>query len=304
MVGGFEMKIKQSAGERCFDVVNLIIMFFVCVVTLYPFLFVLSSSISSLDAIVKKQVFLLPVDINFDSYIKVFRDKGFTGAYLNSIWYTVVGTIVNVLLTASAAYTLSRKKYSIRTPLMVFIAVTMYFSGGLVPGFILVNNLGLYNTRSVMVILGAISVHQLVIARVFFENNVPEALTEAATIDGANDIVIFFRIAIPLSKAIMAVLTLQYAVSHWNDFFTALVYLPDSNLHPMALYMRRLLITGTAASSGSDIGASYLDEIKQLAVTQQFKYASIIITVFPIACIYPFLQKYFVKGILIGAVKE
>lgn len=298
------MKIRRSIGEKCFDAANVLFMLLICVVTIYPFAFILSSSISSLDAIVKKQVFLFPIGVNFDSYAKVIQNAGFLKAYYNSIWYTVVGTCVSLLLTTSAAYALSRKKYSIRSPLMLFIAITMYFGGGLVPEFILVNNLRMYNTRLVMVILGAVAVQQLVVARVFFQNNVPESLTEAAWIDGANDLLVFVKIALPLSKAILAVLTLQYAVGHWNEFFKALVYLPKSDLHPLSLFMRRLLITGTASTNAQDMGSYYMDEIQQLALAQQFKYASIIITVFPIVCVYPLLQKYFVKGILIGAIKE
>lgn len=297
------MKIKKTAGEEAFEVLNLMFMIGVLLITVYPFIFIFSSSISSLDAIIKQKVFLLPVEPTFASYKKVLTNATFAASFLNSVFYTVAGTVFSVLMTTTAAYTVSRKKYSLRGPLMLFFAFTMYFGGGLVPEFILVNNLGLYNTRGSMIILGAVSVSQLVIARVFFENNIPDELTEAATIDGANDITIFFRIALPLSKAILAVLALQYAVGVWNDFFKALIYLPNSELHPLALFMRRLLITNTAAASGSDIGASYLDEISQLANTQQFKYASIIITVFPIICVYPLLQKYFVKGVLVGAVK-
>jgi ABC-type glycerol-3-phosphate transport system permease component len=143
----------------------------------------------------------------------------------------------------------------------------------------------------------------MIIARVFFEHNIPDELTEAATIDGANDVIIFFRIALPLSKAILAVLALQYAVGMWNEFFRALIYLPDSKLHPLAMFMRRLLITNTAAAANSDLGSAFMDEMEQLANVQQFKYASIIITVFPIICVYPLLQRYFMKGVLVGAVK-
>ncbi len=298
------MRIKRSIGDKVFDWCNTILLLGLTFITLYPLVFVLSSSLSGLDSIVKKEIWLFPKDINFDSYLMVLRDKGLGTAYINSIVYTVAGTLVNVLLTTAAAYPLSRKGYSIRGPLMLFIAVTMYFSGGLVPQFVLINNLGLYNTRWVIVLLGAVNVTQLVIARVFFQTTIPDALSEAARIDGANDVVVFFKIVLPLSKSIIAVLTLQYAVAHWNDFFQPLIYLSDTKLQPLALYMRRLLISGTLAAGQDQSAVAFFDEFKQLAVSQQFKYATIVITILPILCIYPFLQRYFVNGVMIGAVKE
>jgi putative aldouronate transport system permease protein len=297
------MVVKRGIGDRIFNASNIIFLALISFITIYPFIYVISSSISSLDAIVKQEIYFLPKGINFDAYKMAFNDKIFLTAYFNTIWYTVVGTFINVILTTSAAYPLSRKSYSIRSQLMLFVAVTMYFSGGLVPEFILVNNLGLYNTRWIMVILGAVNVYNLVITRVFFQSTIPEEISEAAKIDGANDFVIFFKIVLPLSEAMIAVLTLMYAVGHWNEFFKALVYLSDSQLQPMALYMRKLLITGGAAAN-EEAGMAFYDEFKVLAVNQQFKFASIIITMLPIMCFYPFLQKYFVKGMMIGAVKE
>jgi putative aldouronate transport system permease protein len=298
------MAMKMSLGEKVFERLNYFILIILAFITVFPFIFIISSSISSPDAIMRQEVYLLPKDINIDSYAMVLRQGNLLSAYYNTVWYTVVGTLISVFLTTSAAYPLSRRTYSIRSQLMIYFAITMYFSGGLVPQYILVNQLGLYNTRWVMVILGAVGVSNMVIARVFFQTNVPEELTDAARIDGANDIIIYFKMVLPLSKAVVAVLTLQYAVGHWNEFFKALVYLSDSELQPLALYLRRLLIMGTGVEFSDESGLAYIDEFRLLAIRQQFKYASIVITMLPIMCFYPFLQKYFVKGIMIGAIKE
>lgn len=299
------MAMKMSTGEKIFACFNTIFLVLLSFATLYPLVYVISGSISSAEAIMRKQVVLFPVGINFDSYRMVLRQGTLLNAYYNTIWYTVVGTAIGVLLTTAAAYPLSRRSFSLRSEIMLYLAITMYFSGGLVPQFILVNGLGLYNTRWVMVILGAVSVSRMVVARVFFQTNIPEEMTEAARIDGANEIVIFFKIVLPLSKAVVAVLTLQYAVSHWNEFFKALIYLNDSKLYPLALYLRRLLITNVSGGDFSDDQELMgMDPMRLIAIRQQFQYASIIITMLPIMMFYPFLQKYFVKGIMIGAIKE
>lgn len=300
------MAIKMSLGEKIFEKVNYTILTILAFVTLYPFIYIISNSISSIDSIMKQDVYLIPKGINIDSYKMVFKHGTIFTAYYNTIWYTVIGTIISVLLTTSSAYPLSRKFYSIRSQLMIYFAITMYFGGGLVPTFILVNQLGLYDTRWVMVILGAVGVSNMVIARVFFQTNVPEEMTEAARIDGANDITIYFKIALPLSKAVVAVLTLQYAVGHWNEFFKAMVYLTETRLQPLALYLRRLLIMGTAVEFAGEQEERIreLDQYNLNAISQQFKYASVVITMLPIMCVYPFLQKHFVKGIMIGALKE
>lgn len=298
------MAIKRNTGGKVFDIFNVIILALIAFITIYPFIYIISASLSDVNAILRQEVYLLPKGITIEAYKMVFRQGEIVSAYYNTIWYTVVGTIINVLLTTSAAYPLSRKTYSIRSHVMLYIAITMYFSGGMVPEFILVNNLGLYNTRWVMVILGAVSASRLIIARVFFQESIPEELTDAAKIDGANDIDIYFRIVLPLSKAIIAVLTLQYAVSHWNEFFKALIYISDNELHPLALYLRRLLVMGTSAEFSDEVGLAYTDEFKLFAIQQQFKFASIVVTMLPIMCFYPFLQKHFVKGVMIGAIKE
>lgn len=299
------MKMRMSLSEKIFEKFNYVLLALIALITAYPFIYIISNSLSSLDAIMKQEVFLLPKGINIDSYKMVFKHGTILTAYYNTIWYTVVGTFISVLLTTTVAYPLSRKSYSIRSEIMIYLAITMYFSGGLVPEFILVNKLGLYNTRMVMVILGAVGVSRIVIARVFFQTNVPEEMTDAARIDGANDITIFFKIAVPLSKAVVAVLTLQYAVGHWNEFFKALVYLNEARLQPLALYLRRLLIMGTAVEfAGDQQELLNTDQFKLNAISQQFKYSSVVVTMLPIMCFYPFLQKYFVKGIMIGAIKE
>jgi putative aldouronate transport system permease protein len=276
-------------------------------VTIMPFLVIIASSFSGMDPLIRNDVFLLPKSPTLDGYKAVFKDSQILRAYYNTIWYTAVSVIVSVLLTMAAAYPLSRKAYTIRSQVMFFIMVTMFFSGGLIPTYLLVKGIGLYNTRWAMVIPGAVSAFNLVLARVFLQSNIPEDMTEAAKIDGANDVMVFFRIVLPLSKAIIAVLALYYGVGTWNTFFQPLIYLPNPKLEPLALYLRRLLLAGEANIRGfgeSLPGFEIADPLVVIASARRLKYASIVVAMLPIMMAYPFLQKYFTKGVMIGAFKE
>jgi putative aldouronate transport system permease protein len=233
------------------------------------------------------------------AYKLVFENPDVWRAYYNTIWYTLVGTTINVFMTVIGAYPLSRKNLIGRNFFTFFITFTMFFSGGLIPSFLLIKNLGLYNTRWAMVLPGAVSAWYIIIARTYFQSSIPDGLIDAAKIDGCNDISILFRIVIPLSAPIIAVLALFYAVGHWNSFFNALLYLPDKNLQPIQIYLVRVLIQASPELIGQ-----IQDEFARSAYFIQLKYAVIIITILPIICVYPFLQKYFVKGVMIGAIKE
>jgi putative aldouronate transport system permease protein len=256
-------------------------------------------SISSPEHVLQQDIWFLPKGFSVGAYKLVFENPDVWRAYYNTIWYTLVGTTINVFMTVIGAYPLSRKNLIGRNFFTFFITFTMFFSGGLIPSFLLIKNLGLYNTRWAMVLPGAVSAWYIIIARTYFQSSIPDGLIDAAKIDGCNDISILFRIVIPLSAPIIAVLALFYAVGHWNSFFNALLYLPDKNLQPIQIYLVRVLIQASPELIGQ-----IQDEFARSAYFIQLKYAVIIITILPIICVYPFLQKYFVKGVMIGAIKE
>jgi len=299
------MLIKKSTGEKIFDIGNMIFLFLVACITVYPMLFILASSLSDYNAILRNEVFVWPVGFTWAGYADVFGDGSIFKAYYNTLWYTFVGTFINLALTLMAAYSLSRKYYMLRSPVTMIIAVTMFFSGGMIPNFLLINELGLYDTRWAMVLPGAVSVFNLIMAREFLSNTIPDELSEAAKIDGANDIHIFFRIVLPLSKPIIAVLALYYGVGHWNAFFNAMIYLKSADYLPLSLYLRRLLVLGTTNFSSGTMMDPLLvnDPTAVIGITQRIKYASIIVTMLPVLISYPFFQKYFAKGVMIGSIK-
>ncbi|WP_276356349.1 carbohydrate ABC transporter permease [Cohnella caldifontis] len=279
--------------------VYLITILAVCV-TLYPFLYVVSVSFSSVDAINRKLVTLFPVDFSLSGYKMVLQYPELWRAYYNTIWYTVVGTAANLLATCLAAYPLSRRRFFLRRKLNFFIAFTMYFSGGLIPLYIVITDLGLYNTRWVMVLPVLVSTFNVMILRSAFEN-LPEEIFESAAMDGARDFTLMARMAVPLAKPTIAVLALYYAVWHWNDFFNALLYLGRQELQPLQIFLRRVLIMASPEVMQKMGGQT---EAASLAVsTLQVRYVTVVVSIVPIIMVYPFIQKYFVKGITLGAVK-
>lgn len=269
------------------------------VITLYPFLYSLSVSFSSAHAINAKLVYLFPVEIDFTSYGMLFKSTILWKAYYNTIWYTVVGTFFNIIITCMAAYTLSRPGFFAKRFFNFYIIFTIYFGGGLIPFFMLINALGLYNTRWVLIIPKLVTPVYLLICRTSFEG-IPEELFESAKIEGASDIAILSRIVIPLSKAMIAVLCLYYSISHWNEFFSALIFLPNADLHPLQVVLRRIVIMASPEIM-QRIGGN---QQQQMEITSlQMKFAAIMVTIGPILLVYPFIQKYLVKGVMIGAVK-
>jgi putative aldouronate transport system permease protein len=293
------MKERSSMGRRVFTRINAVLLTLVTVSTLYPFIYILSMSVSEQRAVMAREVWLLPKGFSLASYYLVFENKEIWQAYGNTLWNTVVGTGINLLLTVMGAYALSRKEFAVRNSIMFYIAITMFFSGGLIPSFLLVNNLGLYNTRWAMVIPGAVNAWNLIIARTYFQSSLPDSLPESAKMDGCTDFGILFRIVLPVSLPIIAVLTVFYSVGHWNAWFNALLYLSDETLHPLQLYLRKILIMNSP-----DMLQGMEDAFERVAYAVQLKYASIIVATLPILCIYPFVQQYFVKGVMLGAIKE
>lgn len=293
------MEIKKSAGEKVFEGAIAFLLILIILITLYPFVYVFSASISDPKEVAAQNVWLLPKGFSLESYRMAFENPDLWQSYYNTIWYTVVGTALNVLVTVIGAYPLSRKDFFGKGFFMVFIAITMFFSGGLIPMFILVKNLNLYNTRWALILPGLVTTWNLIIARVYFQSSIPESLPEAAKIDGCTDIGILFKIVLPLSTPILAVLTLYYAVGHWNSYFNALIYLADRKLQPVQIYLMKVLIEQSEEALGGMEGVS-----SRSMYAVQMRYTIIIIVILPILCVYPFLQKYFVKGVMIGAIKE
>lgn len=291
-------RIRESWPDRVFYLFTLFIMLLAFTITLYPFLYVFSMSLSDQGSVMRQEVWLLPKGLNLSSYRKVFSERGIWTAYGNTIFYTLAGTALNVVMTTMLAYPLSRRKFSGRKPVTMFVTFTMLFSGGMIPSFLLIKNLEMYNTRWAMIIPGAISVYNMILARTFFAG-LPDSLNESAAMDGAGELTILLKIVLPISKPILAVLTLFYAVGHWNTYFNALLYLPDQDLQPLQMYLVRLLVQDQQlmAEGGQDA--------LELAMSaMQTKYATIIAVITPILCVYPFLQKYFAQGVMIGAIKE
>ncbi|WP_017691606.1 carbohydrate ABC transporter permease [Paenibacillus sp. PAMC 26794] len=292
--------MQKSRSDRLFYGCVYLLTILAVVVTLYPFLYVISISFSSVDAIEKQKVVLWPVGFTLSGYQMVLQYKELWVSFYNTLWYTVVGTLLNIVATCLAAFPLSRQQFFLRRKLNFFIAFTMYFSGGLIPVYMLITSLGLYNTRWVMVLPVLVITFNVMICRSAFEG-IPNEIFESASIDGANEMTMLYRLAVPIIKPTLAVLTLYYAVFHWNNFFTALLYLGKQDMQPLQMFLRRVLIMASPEVM-QKMGGTMTSGA--LAVSSlQVRYVSIVVSILPIVTIYPFIQRYFVKGITLGAVK-
>lgn len=296
------LKKRKIDPDKVFDIVNLLIMLTLLVIFVWPLWFVLIASISDPNEVWQGHVILFPRGITMDAYEEVVKYKTIWTGYRNTILYTVIGTVINMVLTVCAAYPLSRKDFAPRKFLTVFFMITMYFSGGLIPTYLVVNRLGLIDTIWAMVIPNAVSVFNIIITRTYFVNSIPNELMEAAQLDGANTVQYLFKVVLPLSKPILAVITLFYAVGHWNDFYSALLYINSQQLLPLQSILRKLLLsTQMTLQVTSSMSPDEIMRKTQLA--QTLKYSSIIVSTIPVLCFYPLVQKHFVKGIMIGSVK-
>ncbi len=291
----------RSTEDWIFDVLNFTILTICVILVLYPLYFMVIASISDPSAIYAGEVWLLPKKITFEGYERIFRDNSIWIGYRNSLIYTLVGTLINVTLTLTAAYALSRKDLPGRKFFMLFITFTLFFNGGLIPTYLVVKDLKMLNTIWALVIPNAVSVFNLIIARTFLENTIPDELLEAAVIDGCSDAQFFRKIVLPLSKPIIAILVLYYGVGHWNSFFDALIYLRDESLYPLQIILRNILVQNQVNTTQMSMdAASYA---AQQRVSELIKYGVIMVASVPVLILYPFLQKYFVKGTMIGSVK-
>ena len=282
-----------------FDMVVYTISTLLVIIVMYPLVLVLSNSVSDPSMVASGQVLLLPKGLNFEGYKEIGRSKDLLTGYANTVFYTVVGTIIDLLVTVPAGYVLTKKTLPGNGFIMGMFMFTMYFGGGMIPLFLLINSMGLYNTRTVLLILGAFSTYNCIICRSFF-NGLPKELEEAAEIDGSSPIKTFVTIVLPLSKALLGVMTLYFGVGHWNSYFNAMIYTKDTSIQPLQLFLRRILIMAQSAINGEEGGefAAYAMEKEML-----LRYSVIVVSALPLLMIYPFLQKYFDKGVLIGSVK-
>lgn len=293
--------IRLSAGDKIFTMANYIFLFLCFVVVAYPLIYIVSASISDSKAVITGKVWLWPVGFELKAYREVFQNKQILTGYFNSFLYTLLGTVLNLIMTTMVAYPLSKKDFYGRKALTWYFLFTMFFSGGLIPFYLVMQGMHLNNNLLSMIIPGAISIWNMIIMRTFFQSTIPNELCEAAYLDGCSDIKTLLVIVLPLSKAIIAVMALYYAVWHWNDYFTALIFLSDPKLFNLQLILRDLLILNRLDTQLMMQSASSMAE-KQ-GMFELLRYAVIVVASVPVLIIYPFVQKYFIKGVMIGSLK-
>lgn len=281
----------DTRGDKIFGFFNGLLLIIITAITAYPLIWVVSSSVSDPMAQLAGEVRLLPVGFNLVAYRIVFNHPEIWNAYLNTVIYTVVGTAISVTLSALCAYPLSRKHFFGRKFFLTWLLIPMFFSGGMIPTFLLVSQLGLLDTIWAIVLPGAMSVFNTLIMRTFYTNNIPEDLEESAFLDGANDIQFFISCVVPLSKAIVAVMVLFYGVTAWNSWFNAFLYMSTRDRFPLQLILREVLLQGQISSGDGDI------------IREGVRFATMVVATVPIMCLYPFIQKYFTKGIMVGSLK-
>lgn len=292
----------RTPGDMVVDIVLGALVVLVLAAVLYPLWFIVISSVSSPRAVAAGSVTLLPVGTSVEGFGLIFQDARIWNGYRNTILYSFVGTALNLLVTLPAAFAMSRREFRPRRIIMFLFAFTMFFGGGLIPSFLLIKSLGLLNNWLVFIIPGAFSVFNMIIARSFFESSIPEELREAAQLDGLSYFGYFLRIVIPLSAAIIAVIGLYYFVGHWNDFFTGLIYIRNHDLLPLQNVLQEILMANQT-SPGSGAGAGGMSAGAAQEFADQIKFGVIIVSTLPLLVLYPMLQKYFNKGVMIGAVK-
>ncbi len=292
--------IKETKSDQLFTFVNYTILSLFLITILYPLIYVVSASISSSEAVISGKVWLWPVNPTWEGYNAVFKHKLIWSGFTNSIYYTVAGTLINVVMTILAAYPLSRKDFYGKNVFMFLFVFTMMFSGGLIPTYMLVKDLGLLNTTWSMLLPGALGVWNMIITRTYFQTTIPDELLEASQLDGCTDFQFVWKIVLPLSGPIIAVIALFYAVGHWNSYFNALIYLKKQSLYPLQLVLRDILVQ-------NDVDMNMLvdvaEQAKREGLRELLKYSLIVVATVPLLIVYPFVQKYFVKGIMIGSLK-
>lgn len=292
---------RRTTQDKVVYFVNYVLLGLLLITILYPLVYIVSASFSSGDALMSGKVRLLPVDLTLLSYKTVFEYDAIWTGFVNSVIYTVAGTLVSIVLTLLAAYPLSREDFQGKKVFSSIFLFTMMFSGGLIPSYMLIKNLGLMNTMWAIILPGAVSAYNVIVARTFFNQSIPKELLEASQMDGCSDFRFFSRIVLPLSKPIIAVLCLWVAVALWNGYFNPLLYINDEGKYPLQLVLRRILLMSQVNFANANIDPARVAENRYLS--EMLKYATIIISSLPLMIVYPFVQKYFVKGVMIGSVK-
>jgi len=292
-------KIKNTSSDKVFITAVYVIGSIFLLACAYPLIYVISASFSDPNEIISGSMWLFPRGIQLDAFKGVLKESRIWTGYLNTIIYSVTGTAINIALTTMAAYPLSRKELYGRSVITFLITFTMFFSGGLIPNFLLVKSLGMYNTMWALIIPGSISVYNFLIMRNYFQTSIPEEMIEAAYMDGCTNIGALFKIVLPLSKSILAVMFLFYLVAHWNDYFNALIYIRDSAKYPLQIFIREILIKNSYGFLST--GGDQVQEASMLFTSMQ--YAVILVASIPVLVIYPFMQRYLVKGVMLGSIK-
>ena len=291
--------ISRSRADKAFDIMDYVLLTIAFLLVAYPLYFVIIASVSDPIDVYEGRVVLYPIKPTLEGYARIFSYESLFVGYKNTILYTLVGTAINVVLTVTAGYALSRKELVGRNVMMMGVMFTMIFSGGMIPTYLLVRQLGLYNTMWALILPGAVSTWNLIVCRTFFQQTIPDELREAADLDGCGDVAFFLRVVLPLSSSIIAVMVLFYAVSHWNSYYNALIYLSSTSKYPLQLVLRNILIVNTMDDMVNDVAT----QAAQQRMGDLIKYGMIIVSSLPLLILYPFLQKYFVKGVMIGAIK-
>lgn len=298
--------VKDTPADKAFMIFVYIFLIVALFLVLYPLIYIISASISDPNLVNSGEMFLLPKGITFDGYKTIFQNESIWRGYANTIYYTALGTAINLALTLPTAYALSRPDFYGRGIFTSFLIVTMFISGGLIPSYLLIKNLHMLDTVWALVLPGAVSVYNVVVTRTFFQSTIPREMEEAAIIDGCSDFKLFTKVVLPLSTPIIAVMALFYGVGHWNSYFSALIYLSDKTKYPLQMVLREILVLSDMSSNSmnanmTESAAAMLFSKQQLV--QVIKYGVMIVSTLPVIMVYPFLQKYFVKGMMIGSVK-
>ncbi|MDR2833621.1 MAG: carbohydrate ABC transporter permease [Streptococcaceae bacterium] len=296
--------VKMSKGDRVFVGFNYLFVIVATLIVLYPLIFIISASISDPAQVSNGSMWLFPKGFTLEGYSKIFANQDIWMGYKNTIIYTIAAVLINLIVTIPCAYALSRPELFGKNIFVKFMMVTMFVSGGMIPSYLLIKNLGMLNTMWALILPGATSVYNIIVTRSFFDSNIPRELEEAAIIDGADDFTIFFKIVLPLSAPIIAVIALFVGVGRWNGFMDALVYLSDRSKYPLQMILRELLIlqdmSSNTTASNTSVQTALFEKAQLVAI---IKYGIMIVSTLPIIVVYPFLQRYFVKGMLVGSLK-
>ena len=297
-----KVSVSQTRGDKVFGVINAIFIVFITIITLYPLIYVCSASISSPASVTSGRMWLWPTDITLEGYKRILKNSEIWMGYVNTIFYTVVNVAISLAVTLPAAYALTVKSLPGRKFIVFVFSVTMFFSGGMIPLYVVCRNLGLVNTLWAVILPSATSMWYIILTRTFFQSTIPHELEEASEIDGCSVFATFLRIVIPLSAPIIAVMALYFGVGRWNSYFGEMIFLRDRGKFPLQLFLREILIMATFNQENAS-NADAITMAEQLRIASIIKYATMIVATLPVIAAYPFIQRYFVKGVMIGSIK-